>query len=87
MVDRHESSLDDLVRHLVAALAASLNEPAVTFTTFEEMAGEANLFVYAEVLFSLDVTVTQTAGDFYAVDHVFDVDLVSEFHTAVDEVL
>jgi hypothetical protein len=86
MIDRDESSLNNLVRHLVTALTAGLHEPAVTCATLEEMAGEANFLVYAEVLFSLDVAMTQTAGDFYAVDHVFDVNLVGKFHAAVNEV-
>jgi hypothetical protein len=86
MVDRHESALDDFVGHLVTALAAGLNEPAVAFTALEKMACEADFLVYAEVLLAFDVTVTEAAGDSYAVDHVLDVNLVSEFHAAVNQV-
>jgi hypothetical protein len=51
------------------------------------MAGEANFFIYAEVLIALNVAVTQATCDLYAVDHLIDVDLVSEFHPAVNEIL
>jgi hypothetical protein len=70
----------------VATLATGLDEPVVTLGALEEMAGEANFFVYAKVLLALNVTMAQTACDFYAVYLVLYVNLVSEFHAAVDKV-
>jgi hypothetical protein len=51
------------------------------------MTGEAYFFVYAEVLFPLEMAVTEPAGNLYAVNCVFDVGLVGEFHAAVDKIL
>jgi hypothetical protein len=71
----------------MTALAARLNQPAVTLGAFEKMTGIADFFVYAEMLFTLEMAVAEPAGDLYSVNHIFDVDLVGEFHAAVDEIL
>ena len=76
MVDRYEPSLDHFFGHLMTTLTVRLNQPAVSLAALEKMACKADFLVYVEVLVSLDVTVTQTAGDFDTVDDVFNVDLV-----------
>ncbi len=57
MIYRDQSSLDELVGHLVAICAARLNRTAVVPVALEEVARKAGIIVHGEVLVSFEMAV------------------------------
>jgi hypothetical protein len=86
MVNCYQSTFDHFIRHLMAILAAGLNQPIATLIVLEEMARKTRIVVHTEVFIPFEVAVTRTARNSYPVNYFFDVILVSELDTAVVDI-
>jgi hypothetical protein len=86
MVNCHESTFDHFIRHLMAILAAGLNQPIATFIVLEEMTRKTRIVVHTEVFVPFEVAVARAARNSYPVNYFFDVILVSELDTAVVDI-
>jgi hypothetical protein len=82
MVNRHQSTLDNLVWHFMTIQAGRLNQFLPIFTGLEKVACEAHFFVDAEVFGALIMAVTCAAGNFYAINRLCHMPCVSKPNAA-----
>jgi hypothetical protein len=71
----------------MAACTACLDKLLVGLDVPEEMAGETDIFVDAEMFITLKVAVTSTARDIYSIDLFFNMIPVGEFDTVEVDIL
>ena len=83
VIDGHETALDDLFGHLVAALTACLRDSAQVVWTLQEMARVAHIFVHSKVLRSFKMAVTGITSQRDAIDGSIDVVAVRKLEAAL----
>ena len=79
MVNRDQTTLDDLLRHLMAALAVGVNDTTLSVWTLQEVAGITHVFVQCEVVMPFKVAVARITFDTDTIHGLIDVLAVPEF--------
>ena len=80
MIDCNKSPLNNLIRNFVTACTICFDQFLIGFGIIQEMAGETDIFVYAEMLITFEMAMTCAACDFYSIDRFAYVISVCEFN-------
>jgi hypothetical protein len=83
VINRHQSTFNDHIWHLMAILATGLHQSTTTFIILKEMARKTYIIIHIEMFIAFKVTVACTARDCYSVNYLCDMIFMSEFNTIV----
>jgi hypothetical protein len=78
VVNLHKTTLDLLVRRIVAFEALSLNQLGLAFCSLDKVAGKTNVPVNLEMLVALETAVARSAGYLYAPNFMTNMLLMAE---------